>query len=87
MGRPGRVDGTRELVVSGTSYIVPHRVRGQQVEVVAVAANAALADPAPLSPIPNHLGLSRWACDCGRMAEYDDCGRLQDAHGLSNQMR
>ncbi len=36
MGRPGRVDGTRELVVSGTSYIVPYRVRGQYVELVAV---------------------------------------------------
>jgi toxin ParE1/3/4 len=36
MGRSGRVDGTRELVIGGTSYIVPYRVRGQVVEVVAV---------------------------------------------------
>ena len=27
LGRPGRVPGTRELVVSGTPYIVPYRVR------------------------------------------------------------
>lgn len=27
MGRPGRIHGTRELVVPGTSYIVPYRVR------------------------------------------------------------
>ncbi|HLQ35738.1 MAG TPA: type II toxin-antitoxin system RelE/ParE family toxin [Chloroflexota bacterium] len=25
MGRPGRVPGTRELVVSGTPFIVPYR--------------------------------------------------------------
>jgi plasmid stabilization system protein ParE len=29
MGRPGRVSGTRELVVLKTRYIVPYRVRGQ----------------------------------------------------------
>ncbi|MDE0191107.1 MAG: type II toxin-antitoxin system RelE/ParE family toxin [Gammaproteobacteria bacterium] len=27
MGRPGRIHGTRELVVPGTPYIVPYRVR------------------------------------------------------------
>ena len=26
IGRPGRVPGTRELVVSGTSYIVPYQI-------------------------------------------------------------
>lgn len=26
MGRPGRIPGTRELVVTGTPYIVPYRV-------------------------------------------------------------
>jgi len=36
MGRPGRVDGTRELVLSDIGYIVPYRVRGQYVEVVAI---------------------------------------------------
>ncbi len=35
-GRPGRVPGTRELVVSGTPYIVPYRVRGNLVEVLRV---------------------------------------------------
>ena len=35
-GRPGRVPGTRELVVSGTPYIVPYRVRGNVVEVMRV---------------------------------------------------
>ena len=28
LGRPGRVHGTRELVVSKTRYVVPYRVRG-----------------------------------------------------------
>jgi toxin ParE1/3/4 len=35
-GRPGRVPGIRELVVSGTPYIVPYRVRGNIVEVLRV---------------------------------------------------
>jgi len=36
MGRAGRVPGTRELVVSGTPYIVPYRVRGQDIEILRV---------------------------------------------------
>jgi len=36
MGRAGRVAGTRELVVAGTPYIVPYRVRGEAVEVLRV---------------------------------------------------
>src|SRR6516162_168790 len=35
-GRPGRVLGTRELVVTNTPYIVPYRVRGNRVEVLLV---------------------------------------------------
>ena len=36
LGRPGRVSGTRELVVPNTAYIVPYRVRGERLELVAV---------------------------------------------------
>ena len=36
MGRPGRVIGTRELVVPGTPYIIPYRVRNDSVEVLRV---------------------------------------------------
>ena len=36
MGRPGRLPGTRELVVPKTRYIVPYRVRGESVEVLRV---------------------------------------------------
>jgi plasmid stabilization system protein ParE len=36
LGRPGRVVGTRELVVTGTPYIIPYRVRGDQVEILRV---------------------------------------------------
>jgi addiction module RelE/StbE family toxin len=36
MGRPGRVLGTRELVIAGTPYIVPYRVRKANVEVLRV---------------------------------------------------
>lgn len=36
LGRPGRVPGTRELVVSGTPYVIPYRVRGEQVEILRV---------------------------------------------------
>lgn len=36
LGRPGRVPGTRELVVKRTRYLVPYRVRGEIVEVLRV---------------------------------------------------
>ncbi len=36
IGRPGRVPGTRELVVPRTRYIVPYRVRGDAVEILRV---------------------------------------------------
>jgi len=36
MGRPGRIAGTRELVVPGTRYVVPYRVREDTVEIIAV---------------------------------------------------
>lgn len=35
-GRPGRVTGTRELVVAGTPYIVPYRVKAASIEVLRV---------------------------------------------------
>ena len=35
-GRPGRLPGTRELVVTRTRYIVPYRVKGETVEVLRV---------------------------------------------------
>lgn len=36
MGRPGRIAGTRELVVTRFSYILPYRVRGGTVEILRV---------------------------------------------------
>ena len=36
LGRPGRVPGTRELVVGKTRYLVPYRVRGDTVEILRV---------------------------------------------------
>ena len=36
LGRPGRVPGTRELIVAKTRYIVPYRVQGETVEVLRV---------------------------------------------------
>jgi toxin ParE1/3/4 len=36
LGRPGRVAGTRELVVPGTPLIIPYRLRGDRLEIVAV---------------------------------------------------
>lgn len=35
-GRPGRVQGTRELIVSDTPYLVAYRVQGEWVDVLAV---------------------------------------------------
>ena len=36
LGRPGRVPGTRELIVAKTRYLVPYRVRGETVEILRV---------------------------------------------------
>jgi toxin ParE1/3/4 len=36
MGRPGRVFDTRELIVIGTPYIVPYRVRYHKIEILRV---------------------------------------------------
>ncbi|MDR3748776.1 MAG: type II toxin-antitoxin system RelE/ParE family toxin [Acidobacteriota bacterium] len=40
LGRPGRVIGTRELVVDGTLYLVPYRVRGDHVELLRIFRGA-----------------------------------------------
>jgi toxin ParE1/3/4 len=40
IGRPGRVEGTRELVITTTPYIVPYRVRDHQIEVLSVIHGA-----------------------------------------------
>lgn len=36
IGRPGRVFGTRELVVPDTPYIIPYRVRQDRLDLIAV---------------------------------------------------
>jgi len=36
MGRPGRIVGTRELVVAETAYVVPYRVADREVQIPAV---------------------------------------------------
>lgn len=36
IGRAGRVFGTRELVVSGTPYLIPYRVKRREVQVLRV---------------------------------------------------
>jgi plasmid stabilization system protein ParE len=36
LGRPGRVPGTRELVVPKTRYLVPYRVRRDTIEILRV---------------------------------------------------
>ena len=36
MGRPGRVVGTREMIVPDTPFIIPYRVRRERLELIAV---------------------------------------------------
>jgi len=36
IGRPGRVPGTRELVVPNTPYVVPYRVHASEVQILRV---------------------------------------------------
>jgi len=40
LGRPGRVSGTRELVVPSTHYIIPYRVVGETIQVLALIHSA-----------------------------------------------
>jgi len=40
MGRPGRIPGTRELVITRTPYIVPYRLVGNTVQVLRVFHSA-----------------------------------------------
>jgi addiction module RelE/StbE family toxin len=39
-GRPGKVAGTRELVIAGTPYIVPYRVTGDAVQIITILHSA-----------------------------------------------
>ena len=40
LGRPGRVDGTRELVVPGTQYIVAYEIDDEVIYILAVLHGA-----------------------------------------------
>lgn len=40
MGRPGRVAGTREFVISRTPYVVAYRLRGAEVQIIRVLHGA-----------------------------------------------
>jgi len=36
MGRPGRIRGTRELVIPKTPYVVPYRISGDTIQILRV---------------------------------------------------
>ena len=36
LGRPGRVAGTRELIISRTPYIIPYRIRNNEIQILRV---------------------------------------------------
>jgi toxin ParE1/3/4 len=40
LGRPGRVAGTRELVITRTPYIVPYRVKEDAVQIITILHSA-----------------------------------------------
>jgi toxin ParE1/3/4 len=40
LGRPGRVPGTREMVISGTPYIVAYRVKHNTLQILRVIHSA-----------------------------------------------
>ena len=40
IGRPGRCKGTRELIITGTPFIVPYRIKGGKVEILTVLHGA-----------------------------------------------
>jgi toxin ParE1/3/4 len=39
-GRPGRIKGTRELVVTRTRYLVAYRLQNEEIEILAVIHGA-----------------------------------------------
>ena len=45
VGRAGEPEGTRELVVTGTPYVLQYRLRPELVEIVRVLHGAQLAPP------------------------------------------
>lgn len=40
MGRPGRMEGTRELVIPGLPYTIPYRVKGETIQILRVLHQA-----------------------------------------------
>ncbi|HBL15236.1 MAG: hypothetical protein A2X36_03175 [Elusimicrobia bacterium GWA2_69_24] len=40
LGRPGRVGGTRELIIPGTPFIAAYRIKDKRLEVLAVIHGA-----------------------------------------------
>lgn len=40
IGRPGRIEGTRELVIQHTPYILAYRIGSEQIEILAVIHHA-----------------------------------------------
>lgn len=40
LGRPGRVKGTREIVVMGTPFLIPYRLKKERLEILAVIHSA-----------------------------------------------
>ena len=36
LGRRGRIEGTRELVITGTPYVVPYKITGPWVDILRV---------------------------------------------------
>jgi toxin ParE1/3/4 len=46
MGRPGRKQGTRELVISRTPFIVVYRIKGQRIELLRLLHGAQQWPPA-----------------------------------------
>lgn len=40
IGRPGRISGTRELVIPGTPYIIPYRIKNNIIEILRVLHGA-----------------------------------------------
>ncbi len=55
MGRPGRVPGTRELVISKTAFIVPYRLQRNIIQILRVYYGARRWPENFQSPVKNVL--------------------------------
>ena len=91
LGRPGRVAGTRELVIQGVPYIVPYQIRENRLELLRVYHTARQwlerfhqrRRPCPAGCIPRRTGTTRlsWSRICSATGCWSCAGAVSGRGG------